>query len=248
MIGPGIGPAHLCLAFQRGNEPDSSILTWIFVFIVVVWPILRGMLQAANERRRKFLEEQARAGRAARRGRGPGDPTSAGPASDEAAPADPFEMLKRLLTGQVEAQDAPSAPPPRRVVTPSAPSAPSAPGAPVQRPEVAGESGLGGELFDDLTLDEPLVADPELAHVPSEGGRPTETPGTHAPAHRKSDFKAPDRVPEPSAEARSAMRAAGTAARTPLARVARRVRSPWGQAVLYEELLGPPAAMREPRF
>lgn len=263
------------LALQGPDSPNGDILGWLIVFFMVVWPLLRGVVEAANERRRGHVEKQQGGaprpqGGAPRRAAGPAPVGRAQPTAPE---QDPFETLKRALQGQLErgtraeppterpkVQPPPSRPvtaqgsapraataqgsPPRaptkspttaqtRMPTTASPTASPTSRVPVEKHSAPFERNLAGDPFDERMLERALVEDPELAHVPSEGGRPSDAPLRRALPRSK-----------PPADAPAPMELPGAA----LARLSRRVRTPWGQAVVYEELLGPPVALREPRF
>jgi len=276
----------LALAFQRPDQ-DQNILGWLIIFFMVVWPLIRGAVEAANERRRKFVEEQRR------RDAGPSAPQRPRAGGPPDRPADPFEDLRRALMGSatVEAEEVdeprparrPEAATPPRQKPPGAPKTPArtagagpgrgkpargpeaparpragAPAPPPRAPERARPDTLAGDPFDERMLERPLVADPELARVPSEGGRPSEAPQRRITRAPETPYETSQGGPRSTAEVvaeatpvalrQPAPAAASRGEAVALARIARRVRSPWGRAVLYEELLGPPVSLREPRI
>lgn len=268
----------LGLAFQRPGD-DQNILGWLIVFFMVVWPLIRGIVEAANERRRKFVEDQQRRA---------GTPTARGGRPE--TQADPFEALRRAMLGTPADDDEEHAP--RRSRPSAGPKAPPKAPAPARRhpgpPPSVGAQGstprpmvggagprpaprslehvppssrqLAGDPFDERVLERPLVADPELARVPSEGGAATEPPERHGRRPPTPPTDAPSSLYPVAEGAALAARSSPSRPAAPttgegsrceaaaLARVARRVRSPWGRAVLYEELLGPPVALRDPRY
>lgn len=255
---------HWPLALQGPDSPNGNILGWLIVFFMIVWPIIRGAIEAANERRRKFVEQE--------RLRGQADGPSAGPTAGPAAPTgrpklegrDPFEAMRRAIEqarGDQERQhDAPpvrrAAPPaPTRSVAPQpqksraqkAYKAPPAPHERERRPVVRPDT-FGRDPFDDKQLERPLVKDVDLARVPSEGGQATETPQRRRAPAPEPPIDAPTPVVEPHLGALSSRGRAVPVGGFALKRIAQRVPSPWAQAVLYEELLGPPVGLREPRF
>ncbi|MEZ6013810.1 MAG: hypothetical protein R3F49_01735 [Planctomycetota bacterium] len=265
------------------DSPYGDVLGWLIVFFMIVWPLLRSAVSAANERRRKFIEEEQRRERT----RGRLDRRLRGDVSSGPQPVtDPLEALRRALLGRVEVDEdsglygggttADPSRAPRRPPARTAQSAPAGttrvpaarpdaePGAAFERAraEARERSAMGGDPFDERTMERPLVADPELARVPSEGGRATEPPRRHThggtPSTARAALNGADATEAPPLRRRGAAGGAPSGApsgvtqvppgaRT-LARIMQRTRSPWGQAILHHELLGPPAALREPRY
>lgn len=249
------------LALQGPDSPNGNILGWLIVFFMIIWPIIRGAIEAANERRRKFVEQERRRGTA----RGP----VAGPPAQTGRPTlegrDPFEALRRALeqARKDEDQERHDDEPVRRAAPPAAaPTAQAAPQrAPAQRaPQAAPvpheretrpvvrQETFGRDPFDDAQLERPLVKDADLARVPSEGGQATETPQRRRPPTPEPPVDAPTPVVEPAMESLSSRGRAIPVGGFALKRIAQRVPSPWARAVLYEELLGPPVGLRDPRL
>lgn len=253
--------AFTLLAFQA-RDGGSNVLGWLIVFFMVIWPVIRGVVEAANERRRKFIEAEQR------RPKG-------GVAGGRPERRDPFEALRRALEEahgiEVEAEEpprrsagTPTAGPARSAAAPAAPvsrrpaaraqvkPAPPRPAEPAPRSTVAPEGSFGRDPLDERALERPLVAERDLARVPSEGGAPSEAPqrrATPSPAPPTQDPPAPHMEPAAAAVAtRLQSRDAARGGTLDIARLARRARTPWAAAVLYEELLGPPVSLREPRF
>ncbi len=241
--------AFTLLAFQARNG-DGNVLGWLIVFFMVVWPLIRGAVEAANERRRKFVEAERRR-------------VKGGVAGGRPERRDPFEALRRALEEahgiEVETEE-----PPRRPAASAAPAerrpaarvkvkpSPPRPAEPAPRSTVAPDGGFGRDPFDERALERPLVADRELARVPSEGGEPAALSQRHREPASSPPAMDP---PAPHMEAAAAAAATRLASRDvsrggalDIARLARRARTPWAAAVVYEELLGPPVSLREPRF
>jgi hypothetical protein len=265
--------AGLVLALQGGDPQGGKILGYLIVFFMVVWPLIRAAVEAAQERRRKFIEEEERRARRERReGRGTVARTGAPPQGGRPEMQDPFEALRRALTRHLEG-DEDTDEPPRRSAAPK-PAAPrpatqantqkaaqKATQRPAQRPPTptapspapAPPRELAGDPFDERLLERPLVADPELARVPSEGGLPVEV--TARLAQAKAEGQPPFDASAPAAD--PILHGLTRVARSGATRhprdaaqllIARHGRTAWAQGVLYEELLGPPVALREPRW
>jgi hypothetical protein len=247
------------LALQGPDSPNGNILGWLIVFFMIVWPIIRGAIEAANERRRKFVEQERRRGQM-------GGPT-AGPAAPTGRPTlerDPFEALRRAMEQARGDQERQGDEPPVRRATPQVPTRPVEPKTQKSRVPRAHQAGpvqheresrpivrsytFGRDPFDDRELERPLVKDPELARVPSEGGQATETPRRRPTPAPQPPIDAPSPVIEPLTAALSSRGRAVPVGNFALQRIAQRVPSPWARAVVYEELLGPPVGQREPRI
>ena len=57
------GEGTYVLALQQPDKPFGDILGWLIVFVVVIWPIIRGLLENASTQRKKFEQQQKRAPR-----------------------------------------------------------------------------------------------------------------------------------------------------------------------------------------
>ncbi|MEM9379644.1 MAG: hypothetical protein AAGB93_06795 [Planctomycetota bacterium] len=236
MLG-GLFPAFAAAVQQRPDRPFGDILGWLIVFFVVVWPILRGLLDNAANQRKKFEEQQRRASR-----------NRGGRPAEKRSRLD--EFVEEMITGQrakVDAGDAradafdpgttetattvlePAPTPPPRPARRREPSRPPEP-EPASRRDFSTAS-IGSDPFDESLLETDLVADEALAEVPSEDAVETEV--SYAEAIGGLD-QTIDLMPTPELDRASA-----------LERIQRR-RTPWQAAYVLKEVLGPPAALQPP--
>ncbi len=254
VTGPSLG------LLQNGPEsPFGNVLGWIVVFAVVVWPILRGVLEAATQRRRDF---EKRAGRSA--GRAPASAPSKTSTGGRSGPlgglrdafAEAMEAIEAETSGRSTRSEAAEEVRRRRAAarkrpsTPSASVAPptpatmaSAPRAPFGRVE---HKDLVGDPFDDALMGGNLVPEEDLHEVPSEDeveARPEAVEASRAPSVIESPVganravvRAATAVPTAGSSLRRAARASLFADESQLSR--------WQQAIVMREVLGPPVALR----
>lgn len=157
------------------DSPFSDLLGYILVFFVIVWPILRGILESARGQRKEFEAKQSKGG--------PGG----------APQPRRKRTLEEILEGKLERADVDV---PRSPVQPEAvPVAPSVSRAPVikgpapsarfgERPVGEGSApvyrdndlhgggstgDLVGDPFDESSMELDLVPDTKLRHIPTEG-------------------------------------------------------------------------------
>lgn len=240
----------LALIQRRGpDSPFGDLLGWVVVFFVIVWPILRGLMDTARKQREEFAKKQAREERQAE-------------ASGAPRKRDPRRTLEELLKGRLETatEDAPRDASRRTTKKAEVAGIPQAqqrrrlrrkrsagevPTSFGERP--ASESSapeykeLVGDPFDDSTMGLDLVPDSDLRDVPTEDqieagvGSQEREPGDQVPDSLKRTAAA------------TAHSDAEAAAKDPEAIFARLERplSPWQRAFILKEVLGAPLASRK---
>ncbi|QDV07692.1 hypothetical protein Poly30_32210 [Planctomycetes bacterium Poly30] len=179
------GPLGLLQRPQAPESPFKDVLGWIIVFFVIVWPILRGIMETARTQRKEFEEKEGKQAKGA-----------AGPPR----PARRKRTLEEILEGKLERADvdvrapseastaAPARPPVSRATVPkSAPPAarfgerPAGEStAPVYRANdlLGGDSyadsygedsvDLVGDPYDEAAMTRDLVPDAKLRRIPTE--------------------------------------------------------------------------------
>lgn len=255
-----LGPAHFGLLQRPGQGPESPFgdaLGWIIVFFVIVWPILRGILETAKTQRKEFEAKQAKQAKGAPPG------------------ANRRRTLEEILEGRLERADVdprdsrggPSgspadAEPPRRVQRQKIKKAPlpearfgerpmgenSAPiyGADDLYSSDRNSSNRSGELvgdpFDEAAMERDLVPEAKLRHIPSEDEveSGSSSSGTQARGVTRSSVAGGPRAAAP------AIVESGLAREDPEAIFRRLPRplSPWQKAIVLREVLGEPLASR----
>ncbi len=243
-----VGPS-LALVQGKPDSPFGDILGYVIVFFVVVWPIIRGLLGNANEKRKKHEEQQRQTG-----GR------AAASQAQGRSRLDAF--IEEMVSGQRARHDAPDedadlsatavvqeAPPPRRPrpqparpvvprpVTPRTvvPRTVAPPAASPFRPSSLSEYGPGpgltGDPFDDSAMGRPLVQDSILSKA-------------------RSENEVEDSVSYEQTIDRKALSVAqgdtvvtGDAKVDGLERI-HRGRTRWQAAFVLKEVLGPPGGLR----
>ncbi|MEC8511683.1 MAG: hypothetical protein VX015_06015 [Planctomycetota bacterium] len=202
------------------DSPLGDLLGYVVLFVVVVWPIIRGVLDQAQGRRTEFEQQQ-------RRKRPPGKRADGGRSLEEILRGDPYvealeEPLLEDVVREVEAASPPPLPPERL-----SKSSLGERSADAVRPT---ERELVGDPFDDSIMGMDLVDDLSLADVPAEDE--LEVSLDHGP-----------RRPIRGAVAQSASAPTVSAAERGLGGLERRF-TPWQRAFVLKEILGPPAATR----
>ena len=140
------------------DSPLGDLLGYVVLFVVVVWPIIRGVLDQAQGRRTEFERQQ-------RKKRPSGQRTGGGRSLEEILRGDPYvEALEEPLLEDVVREIEPAAPPPLPREQLSEPSFGERPEDEV-RPS---ERELVGDPFDDSVMGQDLVDGLSLAEVPSE--------------------------------------------------------------------------------
>lgn len=202
------------------DSPLGDLLGYVVLFVVVVWPIIRGVLDQAQGRRADFERQQ-------RKKRPSGERAGRGRSLEEILRGDPYvEALEEPLLEDVVREIEPASPPllPREEL--SEPSFGERPEDEV-RPS---ERELVGDPFDDSVMGQDLVDGISLADVPTEDELEVEIDrGPRGPMRRAS--------------ARPASPAAASVSDRGLDRLERRF-TPWQRAFVLKEILGAPAATR----
>ncbi|MEM8710611.1 MAG: hypothetical protein AAGG01_06640 [Planctomycetota bacterium] len=230
----------LALIQRRGpDSPFGDLLGWVVVFFVIVWPILRGLLDTARKQRTEFDKKQAEQERRAE-------------ASGVPRKRDARKTLEDLLEGRLETLETDAPKPPR---TPQAQQRRKVKRASRASGEVSSSFGerpasessapeykeLVGDPFDDSKMGLDLVPDSDLKEVPTEDqieagvGSQEREPGDQVPDSLKRTAAA------------TAHSDAEAAAKDPEAIFARLERplSPWQRAFILKEVLGAPLASRK---
>lgn len=202
------------------DSPLGDLLGYVVLFVVVVWPIIRGVLDQAQGRRADFERQQ-------RKKRPSGERAGRGRSLEEILRGDPYvEALEEPLLEDVVREIEPASPPllPREEL--SEPSFGERPEDEV-RPS---ERELVGDPFDDSVMGQDLVDGISLADVPTEDELEVEIDrGPRGPMRRES--------------ARPASPAVASVSDRGLDRLERRF-TPWQRAFVLKEILGAPAATR----
>lgn len=202
------------------DSPLGDLLGYVVLFVVVVWPIIRGVLDQAQGRRTEFERQQ-------RKKRPSGQRTGGGRSLEEILRGDPYvEALEEPLLEDVVRDVEAAAPPPLLREQLSEPSFGERPEDEV-RPS---ERELVGDPFDDSVMGQDLVDGISLADVPSED-------------ELEVDLDRGPRGPMRRAIAESASASAPGAAQRGIGRLERGF-SPWQRAFVLKEILGAPAATR----
>ena len=242
----------LPLALQGGpDSPFGDVLGYIIVFFVIVWPILRGIIESARGERKEFEAKQ-----------GQGKPAAPRPARRK-------RTLEEILEGKLERADIDVAPRPVQPAIPLKPPVSRAPAPKVQAPAARfGErpvdessapvyraddlyggdpyEDLVGDPFDEASMEQDLVPDARLRHISSEDE--VEAGGASIGTQARGET------------ARSVEERAQRAIRraTPVALESTQIRddpevlfrrlprplTPWQKAVVLREVLSPPLATR----
>lgn len=218
---------------QGPDSPLGNLLGYVVLFAVVIWPIIRSVIEAANEKRKEFERTQQAAGRkaagqGAKRGRrrfedvlAEDGGTTASVAMDGFDEPPPLRSLSKR-TGSL-----------RDPVEPERPTS------------------LAGDLFDDRVTGFDLAEGSSLSSVPGENELESSTdgpdfddyrplaPGSHAnaPSTQVSD------VPGAALKVTRLTGTRGTPGKGVLTRLEKRL-SPWQRAIALREILGPPVAHR----
>jgi hypothetical protein len=237
---------------RRGpDSPFGDLLGWIVVFFVIVWPILRGLMETAREQRKKFESNAPKAG--------PRKSGQGGPTPNRKARRTLEEILEGKLE-RVDSYDEPEEflpePPPRKPQRPSTKLTESKPAAFGDRPadedsapiyrfdDLQSESStkLGADPFDESSMDSDLVPEAKLSHVPTEDELESDLESTMDGITRR---------PAPAAAARPVPAAGGMGpgllrSDDPevIFRKMGRPLSPWQKAFILKEVLGDPLASR----
>lgn len=240
MIGPGdIGSP---LAVQ--GPPDGPIGDWlgyIVIFAVVVWPILRGLLESAQTQRKEFERKQRR--------QQPVDPASGQrrPTLDELLRGEPFAMEEEATLRRPEPEPAPTPPPAaanreaRRRAAEDARDAGSLVGDPFD------ESSMGRGMGRDLVADEDLMHIPDEDELERSSGRRSAS-RAEVTAAGSAGRGTPDERFTGLGETSAAMQTSGGEASRgssdkSLARLERQYSS-WKRAFILHEVLGAPRAAK----
>lgn len=218
----------------QGPGPDSplgDLLGYVVLFVVVVWPIIRGVLDQAQGRREEFEREQ-------RKKRAGGDSREGPRSLEEILRGDPYvEALEEPVVEEYVPREAASDPPPlpapsrRRRRRPS--KAPARTPVLGERPENEvrpTDRELVGDPFDDSIMGQDLVDDRSLADVPAE-------------EELEVSLDRGPRGPVGGAAVAASAAPGLSPAERGLGRLERRF-TPWQRAFVLKEILGPPAATR----
>lgn len=232
---------------QGPDNPLSNILGYVVVFMVVVWPIIRGVMESAQQKRQEFERQQARGINSKKPARGAGrrslEEILRGDPYVEAL-EDPFELGPEELyrdSGSELASEPSSGP------SSGVPSGAAAVGAPNSRansanPKLRPSERDFGDLLDSSMMGQDLVSDDDLSEVPSEdemeaaSGSPSGGMGSSADPGEGSGQRLQGSSPPPSVHH-------AHASKDPFSKLHGRL-TPWQRAVVYREVLGPPAAMK----
>jgi len=242
LVPPSAGAPPLLGLLQGQDNPFGNLLGYVIVFMVVVWPIIRGVIESANEKRQEFERGQARQARAKNRSGTPPGRRSL----EEILRGDPY--VEALQEPEELSLEDLREPPHEQASASRVPSAESAgmpaSDAPGPRSRLEGanpalrpsERELVGDPFDDSIMGQDLVNDDALQDVPTEDELEVSI-DTSAAGRGKSLGSRDDRGTGASSEPQVA-----TGSGSALAHLERRL-SPWQRAFVYKEVLGPPAAM-----
>ncbi|MEE2940658.1 MAG: hypothetical protein VX460_09770 [Planctomycetota bacterium] len=204
------------------DSPLGDLLGYFVIFVVVVWPIIRGVLDQAKGRRAQFEQQQRRNRPTGARARAGG-----GRSLEEILRGDPYvEALEEPLLEEVVREIEAPSPPPLPRERPSEPSFGERP-ADELRPS---ERELVGDPFDDSIMGGDLVQSLALAEVPTED----ELEVAIDPGRR-------EQISEMAEQ--SASLSTPRAAERGLGGLERRF-TPWQRAFVLKEILGAPAATR----
>ncbi|MEM9802369.1 MAG: hypothetical protein AAGA20_18725 [Planctomycetota bacterium] len=220
---PFLGSLPLALAQRPPDSPLGDILGWLIVFFVIVWPIIKGLLDKAAEQHRNFEQRQRRA-------------AGGGEARTEPKRSRIDQVLEDMLSAPRDAVDAePEMPPPVPRRRPK-PPAPRPVPEPVSQQRLEGAEAfpgteLGRDPFDETLLQRDLGAVTELAQVASENEIEVTGP---------VEMTSLDRV-APATQVHGSQHDPSEDA---LARI-RAGKTPWQSAFLLREVLGPPVAARD---
>ena len=214
---PPVSAPVLVLVQQPPDSPFADILGWVIVFFVVIWPIVKGLLDNAKSQRKKFEESQ--------RGRTAKAKTTA--RTERRSRID--EFLEEMISARPDSVETETPPP-----SETPPPVPKAPRRPKPEPEPVEQLGadFAVDPFDESFLESDLVPQKDLVDVPEEDV--IEATGPYANAMSELDDSAMDDV--------IGVESKGPA-ETPLERIQRR-HSPWQAAFILKEVLGPPASSR----
>ncbi len=202
------------------DSPLGDLLGYVVLFVVVIWPIIRGVLDQAQGRRADFERQQ-------RKKRPSGERAGRGRSLEEILRGDPYvealeEPLLEDVVREIEA-DSPLPLPREELSEPSF----------GERPENEirpSERELVGDPFDDSVMGQDLVDGISLADVPTEDELEVEIDrGPRGPMRRAS--------------ARPASPSVASVSDRGLDRLERRF-TPWQRAFVLKEILGAPAATR----
>ena len=229
---------------QRGpDNPFGDLLGWVVVFFVIIWPIIRGLLEQATKQRKEFAEKQRQA-----------PPRAGGPSGQGR------RTLEEILEGKLERVDSYDEPEvlstefpkttPRHTAPRSVEAEPAAFGdrpleegsAPVYHfDDLQSDSNveLGGDPFDDSSMESDLVPEAKLREVPTEG---------ELEADLGSAMEGIRRHPSParSVQAAEVSREGLLRSDDPevIFRSMGRPLSPWQKALILKEVLGAPLGSR----
>lgn len=231
---------------QGPDSPLGDLLGYVVVFMVVVWPIIRGVMESAQKKREEFERQQARGVKSKKAAGVPvgrrsleeilrGDPyieTLAG--QDELDPDElSLDDFRRQGGSEISPEPAAVAGPQSRVDSAN----------PSLRPS---ERVLLGDIFNDELMGRDLVSDEYLSEVPSEDELETSLEavsvsppgglGSSADPGEGSGQRLQSGSPPPSVHH-------AHASKDPFSKLHERL-TPWQRAVVYKEILGPPAAMK----
>ena len=245
-----LGAPPLGLLQPGPDSPFGDLLGYVIIFFVIVWPILRGLLETAKKQRAEFEEKERQAGH------------RSAPSPNRKA----RRTLEEILEGKLERVDsydepevavkaAPQRPKRKPLPPPSAPEPKAAAfgdrpmdesSAPVYHlDDLHGDSDaeLGGDPFDEDSMEAELVSEARLAHVPTEDelesslesaldGMPRRAISARPGPAAKAPVGAPNLDALRSEDPEAIFRAMG------------RPLSPWQKAMILKEVLGQPLAAR----
>ena len=202
------------------DSPLGDLLGYVVLFVVVIWPIIRGVLDQAQGRRADFERQQ-------RKKRPSGERAGRGRSLEEILRGDPYvEALEEPLLEDVVREVEAHSPPPLPRERLSEPAFGERPEDEV-RPS---ERELVGDPFDDSVMGLDLVEDVALPEVPTED-------------ELEVTLDRGPRAPIQSTVGQSTSVSATRAAERGLGNLERRF-TPWQRAFVLKEILGPPAATR----
>lgn len=225
MIGASVATAASAspLALQGPDSPLGDLLGYVILFMVVVWPIIRGVMEQAQTKRAEF-ERQTRK----ERGERPDRPRRR--SLEELLQGEPYVDA---LEEPVRAPEPPPLPPKRQKSRVEPRREEKA--RPWEDDVKPSDRELVGDPFDDSLMGQDLVDDRALVEVPTEDelevsiGAAAERTNLPGLGSERSRSTAP--VPQMSSAERS------------LAGLERRF-TPWQRAFVLKEILGPPAGSR----
>ena len=227
------------------DSPFGDLLGYIIIFFVVVWPILRGLLENAKKQREEFESKRSQAGPRSGQGRG-----ERGRRTLEEILEGKLERIDSYDEPPVMPAEAPPQPAPRveRRLAPESklPAFGDRPADEAAAPVYTDDDLLGGssvelgsDPFDEASLEQDLVSKAALAEVPTEGEVEANLGSAMGPMQRR-----PGAVQASPIAPQSGLEVLRSDDPEAIYRGMGRPLSPWQKAFILKEVLGQPLASR----